>query len=84
MRSASSGRGVSTCRAGSRPRPGRKDPRKLRQFIEAARAAAVEIGDLALDLTADEPVRTRGIDRPDAGDDTDDGESRPYDWQLDD
>jgi phosphoribosylanthranilate isomerase len=64
---------------------GRKDPRKLRQFIEAARAAAVEIGDLSLDLTADEPgPHSRGIDRRGADDDADDGESRPYDWQLDD
>ncbi len=64
---------------------GRKDPRKLRQFIEAARAAAVEIGDLSLDLTADEPApHARGIDRREADDDADDGEPRPYDWQLDD
>ena len=62
---------------------GRKDPRKLRQFIEAARAAAVEIGDLSLDLTT--ASRATGWHRP-AGsdDDVDDGEPRPFDWQLDD
>ena len=41
-RSGSCGRGASTCRAASKRPPGRKDPRKLRQFIEAARAATVD------------------------------------------
>ena len=58
---------------------GRKDPRKLRQFIEAARAAAAEIGDTTVDLTRDEHGRhDRGFD-----DAYDDG-TRPFDWQLDD
>jgi len=58
---------------------GRKDPRKLRQFIEAARAAALEIGDTAIDLTRDERGR-----RNDAADDLDDDGTRTFDWQLDD
>jgi phosphoribosylanthranilate isomerase len=58
---------------------GRKDPRKLRQFIEAARAAAAEIGDTAIDLTDD----ARGSREPGA-DDLADDEGRPFDWQLDD
>jgi phosphoribosylanthranilate isomerase len=58
---------------------GRKDPRKLRQFIEAARAAAAEIGDTTLDLTRDE----HGLRDGDL-DDTADDDTRPFDWQLDD
>jgi len=53
---------------------GRKDPRKLRQFIEAARAAARDVGDAPLDLHRED----RNHDTQDAGD------SRPFDWQLDD
>jgi phosphoribosylanthranilate isomerase len=52
---------------------GRKDPRKLRQFIEAARAAAHDLGEGPLDLNAERRL-----------DDAVDDESRPYDWQLDD
>lgn len=52
---------------------GRKDPRKLRQFIEAARAAARDLGDAPLDLRRED----RDHDTQDAGD------SRPFDWQLD-
>ena len=52
--------------------PGRKDPRKLRKFIEAARDAADEIAD-----------RTEGSDTEPRGDDTVGGVSRPWDWQLD-
>ena len=57
---------------------GRKDPRKLRQFIEAARAASNDLvhdlGDASLDLTREDRSRNE----------LDDEESRPYDWQLDD
>ena len=57
---------------------GRKDPRKLRQFIEAAREAAADIGDTTVDLTRTE----RGFDDTTL-DALDDG-TRPFDWQLDD
>ena len=53
---------------------GSKDPRKLRQFIEAARAAARALGDVPLDLSREE----RDHEVVDAGD------TRPFDWQLDD
>ena len=56
--------------------PGRKDPRKLRLFIEAARARRRADGaEHPLDLARDEraPSTTLvGDDRP------------PFDWQLDD
>jgi phosphoribosylanthranilate isomerase len=52
--------------------PGRKDPRKLRKFIEAARDAADEIAD-----------RTEGSETEPRGHDTVGGVSRPWDWQLD-
>ena len=57
---------------------GRKDPRKLRQFIEAAREAAADIGDTTVDLTRSE----RGLEET-ALEALDDG-TRPFDWQLDD
>ena len=59
--------------------PGRKDPGKLRRFVEAAREAAAEDADLvseavgslgrerAIDLTTDEVA----------------GVTRPWDWQID-
>jgi phosphoribosylanthranilate isomerase len=51
--------------------PGRKDPTKLRRFVESARAAAEDISDLtgehAIDLTVDEVA----------------GVTRPWDWQID-
>lgn len=58
--------------------PGRKDPRKLRLFIEAARDAAKDLNAPTLDLAAgerngEEPVRARQTA----------GDSRPFDWQLD-
>ena len=63
---------------------GRKDPRKLRQFIEATRAAAVGVGDLRVDLTRDEPSRYEraGHDHRVGG--VGEAQTRPYDWQLDD
>jgi phosphoribosylanthranilate isomerase len=51
--------------------PGRKDPRKLRRFIEAARAAGEEDASdamLRIDAVEDEAA----------------GIHRPFDWQLDD
>ena len=54
--------------------PGRKDPRKLRRFVEAARGAADEVDDRpsyahVVDETYDENLA---------------GVNRPWDWQLDD
>jgi phosphoribosylanthranilate isomerase len=49
--------------------PGRKDPRKLRRFIEAAREAADEVADRAVDLVAEEESVA--------------GVTRPWDWQMD-
>ena len=53
--------------------PGRKDPRKLRRFVEAARGAADEVDDRpsyahVVDETYDENLA---------------GVNRPWDWQLD-
>jgi len=63
---------------------GRKDPRRLRQFIEAARAAATELGEVTVDLTGadvgNHERRRYGHGRGDVGD----GLTRPFDWQLDD
>lgn len=61
--------------------PGRKDPRKLRLFIEAARAAGAELNAPALDLRGiesfdAEPLESREV-RQVAGD------GRPFDWQVD-
>jgi phosphoribosylanthranilate isomerase len=56
--------------------PGRKDPRKLRRFIEEARAA----GELLADRPR-EPARASPI--TDAGPDDVGGVGRPWDWQLD-
>ncbi len=57
--------------SGVEVRPGRKDPRKLRRFVEAARAA----GDV-LDDRPREIVLADENDMP--------GVTRPWDWQLDD
>jgi phosphoribosylanthranilate isomerase len=54
---------------GVEDRPGRKDPRKLREFVAAARAAAVDVDDRAIDLTNSDEIA---------------GVTRPWDWQLDD
>jgi phosphoribosylanthranilate isomerase len=54
--------------SGVEERPGRKDARKLREFVAAARAAAVEIADRSVDLTQSDDVA---------------GVTRPWDWQLD-
>jgi len=53
---------------------GLKDPRKLRQFIEAARAATADVAEHPIDLGREE--RHNGeVVRDD---------NRPFDWQLDD
>jgi len=57
---------------GVEARPGQKDPRKLRRFIELARAASAEPGD-EYAMSAEE--------RGDA--DFIAGVTRPWDWQLD-
>ena len=59
--------------------PGRKDPRKLRLLIEAAREAGKELNAPALDL--------RGADLRDAEPNEvrqGAGDARPFDWQFDD
>lgn len=48
--------------------PGRKDARKLREFVAAARAAGAEIDDRSIDLTLADDIA---------------GVTRPWDWQLD-
>jgi phosphoribosylanthranilate isomerase len=56
---------------------GIKDPRKLRLFIEAAREAAKDLSAPALDLGGDELSDEPRKAHLHAG------ESRPFDWQLD-
>jgi phosphoribosylanthranilate isomerase len=58
--------------------PGRKDPRKLRLFIEAAREAATDLNGSAAGLAGrdgfgEERLAARQVS----------GESRPFDWQVD-
>jgi len=57
--------------------PGRKDPRKLRLFIEAAREAAKSLNAPSLDLRADDHDEEPREARQAAG------SSRPFDWQFD-
>jgi phosphoribosylanthranilate isomerase len=56
---------------GVEQKPGRKDPAKLRRFVEAARAAGAEVSDSTgvetIDLTVEEIA----------------GVTRPWDWQID-
>jgi len=52
--------------------PGRKDPRKLRRFIEVARGAGTDVED-----------RLDGAPVDDLADDAVAGHTRPWDWQLD-
>jgi phosphoribosylanthranilate isomerase len=54
--------------------PGRKDPRKLRRFIEAARGAGTEVED----RVAYAPDGHTSEDLDPVG-----GVNRPWDWQLD-
>lgn len=58
--------------SGVEERPGRKDPRKLRTFIEAARRAGEEVEASDAFVTSADP---------DA--DTVGGVSRPWDWEID-
>ncbi|MGQ0824337.1 MAG: phosphoribosylanthranilate isomerase [Actinomycetota bacterium] len=61
--------------------PGQKDARKLRRFVEAARAADEELADRRpgpSQLRVDDAVRDGEV-----GDDEVGGISRPWDWQLD-
>jgi phosphoribosylanthranilate isomerase len=59
--------------------PGRKDPGKLRRFVEAAREAAAEDADLV-----SEQVGTLGRERAiDLTTDEVAGVTRPWDWQID-
>jgi len=54
---------------------GLKDPRKLRQFIEAARAATADVAEHPIDLAREERHNDGEVARHD---------NRPFDWQLDD
>ena len=58
--------------SGVEERPGRKDPRKLREFIEAAHSAADEIAEDEGIVASVEP------------EDAVAGVTRPWDWELDD
>lgn len=53
---------------GVEEKPGRKDPKKVREFVAEARRAALAVEDRTVDLT-DEDVA---------------GVTRPWDWQVDD
>jgi phosphoribosylanthranilate isomerase len=55
--------------SGVEEKPGRKDSRKLREFVANARAAADAFADHAIDLTQSDDIG---------------GVTRPWDWQLDD
>jgi phosphoribosylanthranilate isomerase len=58
--------------------PGRKDPRKLRLFIEAAREAGKDLGSPGIDLRGVDSQDQEPLEARQAA-----GESRPYDWQFD-
>jgi phosphoribosylanthranilate isomerase len=58
--------------------PGSKDPRKLRLFIEAARDGAKELNGPALDLRGIDPIDEEPREARQVA-----GETRPFDWQLD-
>lgn len=59
--------------SGVESRPGRKDPRRLREFIEAARDAGEEIE------AAEPRVTVVGSEADAVG-----GRTRPWDWEIDD
>jgi phosphoribosylanthranilate isomerase len=54
--------------SGVEDKPGHKDPKKVREFVQAARAAALDIEETTIDLTLDDDVA---------------GITRPWDWQVD-
>jgi phosphoribosylanthranilate isomerase len=54
--------------SGVEERPGRKDSRKLREFVLAARHAGEVVADREIDLTTSDDIA---------------GVTRPWDWQLD-
>jgi phosphoribosylanthranilate isomerase len=54
--------------SGVEEKPGRKDSRKLREFVIAAREAGAAVADRAIDLTLSDDIA---------------GVTRPWDWQLD-
>ncbi|HWS46998.1 MAG TPA: phosphoribosylanthranilate isomerase [Acidimicrobiia bacterium] len=54
--------------SGVEDKPGRKDPTKLREFIEAARDTAAILDDRTIDLTDEDDVA---------------GITRPWDWEID-
>jgi hypothetical protein len=56
---------------GVEEKPGRKDPAKLRRFVEAAREAGAVIADGVGGNTIDLTVEDVG------------GVTRPWDWQID-
>jgi phosphoribosylanthranilate isomerase len=58
--------------------PGRKDPRKLRLFIEAAREAAKDLSSTGIDLRGIDPENEEPREAHQVA-----GEARPYDWQFD-
>ena len=66
-RSARCGRGASTFRPASRRSPAARIRDKLREFVEAARRAALAVEDRTIDLTGDDVA----------------GVTRPWDWQVD-
>jgi phosphoribosylanthranilate isomerase len=55
--------------SGVEEKPGRKDSRKLREFVIAAREAGAAVADRAIDLTLSDDIA---------------GVTRPWDWQMDD
>jgi hypothetical protein len=56
---------------GVEQKPGRKDPSKMRRFVEAAREAGAQVtdgmGGHSIDLTVEDVA----------------GVTRPWDWQID-
>ena len=75
---------MSTCRAGSRSTPGRKDPRKLRLFVEEARVAGERLSDATAGTEDADLVEPNGAYDDDHGREPAEVErSRPFDWMFD-
>ena len=64
--------------SGTESAPGRKDPRKLRLFIEAAREAAKDLNAPSLDLRGVDPREEEPREARQLA-----GNARPFDWQFD-